>query len=261
MPTTLLALPTKNNAIVPRSQLERVWLVGGAVATVVLIAVGYFLFIGPQRSETSDVRKQISDAQAQNSTLQARIDELRNQSKSIAKYRTDFETAQRALPSTSGLSDFVRSLQSLGAATSTSVSSLTVGQPTDVSTVAGAAPTAAGASPNGAAPSPARPSPSPSPARAGATPVSTGPKIYALQISAEVTGTPTALNQFLEQLQSVQPRAVLITALTENSGAGTPNTTVQGSKLSSATKLQITMQAFVAPTSPNESASLSAASR
>jgi hypothetical protein len=259
MASTLLSRPTRSAAGVPRSQTERLWLVGGAIVALLLLVVGWFFFISPQRGQTSDVRGQIDDARTQNTTLQGRINELRNQSKNIAKYRADLQAAQRALPSTSGVSDFVRSLQSLGSATSTSVSSLTVGQASDVSTLVGAAPSgaASGSAPS-SAPSPSTPAPSPGAGGIGAAPAG-GAKIFALDITAQVTGTPAALNQFLDQLQNVQPRAVLITSLTENSGTGTPNTTVQGTKLTGATTLQLSMQAFVAPTTPSENASLSAA--
>jgi hypothetical protein len=245
---TVPKLPRRAKTGVPRSQAERLWLLGGGLVALVMFLIGYFFFISPQRSETADVDSQIATTQSQNDVLQHRIDALREQNKNIAKFEADLAKARLALPAVSGVSDFLRTLQSLGNATLTNVTSLAVGTPTDVSVVAGAAPSAApGASstaPAGGAAAPAT----------GSTPTSL---VYALPISATVTGSPAALEKFLDQLQTVQPRAVLITDINEGSAgpaAGSPN------QASGKTSLRLTMQAFVAPSSPSESASLSAAS-
>jgi hypothetical protein len=237
MPT--LTLPTRPARAVPRSQAERLWLIGGALVAFLLLVLGYFLFISPQRSHTSRVNSQVDTARQQNATLQAHIDALRLQNRNLAKYEQQLKTARLALPSTSGVSDFLRSLQALGNATSTDVTALTVGSPTNVSTVAGAAPAAR---------------PTATTASGGTT---AGGTIFALPITAQVSGAPAALNKFLQQLQAVQPRAVLITQLTETTGTAPGAAAVHGS---SGTALQLTMQAFVAPSNPTEKASLAAGS-
>jgi hypothetical protein len=218
---------------VPRSQTERLWLIGGALVGFVLILIGYFFFISPQRSKTSDVNAQASGARDQNTQLQSRIDALRAQNKNLGKYQAELASAQKALPSTSGVSDFVRSLQALGNATLTNVTTLSVGQPAPVVAPAPAAATPTDGSSSSSAPAPA------------ATPTAPpAPSAYSLAITATVSGSPTGLDKFLDQLQNVQPRAVLITQITESSaalGAG-------GVAAGSATTLQLTMQAFVAQT-------------
>lgn len=213
----------------PRSQAERLWLVGGVLSALVMLVVGYFFFIGPQRSHTGDVRGEVDTAQLQNLSLQQRINTLRAQDKNRARYLSALHQAQRALPQTSGLPDFLRSLQSIGSATLTEVSSVTVGQPTAPSTAPSA--TAPQASASGATGSP---SPSPS----ATQPAAAGGGVYSIPISAQVSGSKAALNRFLTQLQSVQPRAVLITQLSLDSGAGSAAST---------TTLSLTMQAFVQP--------------
>jgi Tfp pilus assembly protein PilO len=79
--------------------------------------------------------------------------------------------------------------------------------------------------------------------------------VYALPITIAISGSFTQLDGFLSQLQSVQPRAVLITQLTQ--GSATSGT---GGK-AAATTLSLTMQAFVAPSSAAESAQLAAAAK
>jgi type IV pilus assembly protein PilO len=205
------------------------WLIGGGLVGFLIVLIGYFFFISPQRSQTSDINSRVSSAEQQNAILQSRINTLRSQYKNLAKYQADLIATQRALPSTSGVPDFLRTLQTLGSATQTKVTTLTVGPPADVSALAAAAPSAASTATTAPVPGPTAPA---------------GPQIYGLTISAQVTGSPTALNRFLEQLQEVQPRAVLIGAINEGVNNGGPG---QGS--TSATSLQITMQAFVAPAS------------
>lgn len=227
----------------PRSQQERLWLIGGSLAAFLLLLVGYFLLISPQRSDTSAQLSQLSAARQQNAVLQARINTLREQNKSLAKYQAAYAEARKALPTTSGVSDFLRSLQALGNATLTDVSSLKVGQPTSMTA---AAPAPAGNYSAGHASSAA-----PAPAAATNAAPATG-TIYALAIDATISGSPAALGKFLDQLQRVQPRAVLITSLNQSAtqtaggraGANAPST------------LHLSMQAFVAPSSAAEAATL-----
>jgi Tfp pilus assembly protein PilO len=222
----------------PKGQLERLWLGAGCVAALVMLLIGYFLFIGPQRSSTEGVNGRVSAAQLQNDTLQRRITTLDQQSKDLARYQSELAQAQLALPATSGLPDLLRTLQSIGNATLANVSSLNVGTPTDVTSLSGAAvPAAAAGSTN---------------------PANTAARlhIYALPITAQVSGSVAQLNSFLTQLQSVQPRAVLISQITQTSGTGAASATTTG-----ATGLTLTMQAFVAPTGAVESAQLSAAAQ
>jgi hypothetical protein len=235
MPISLSTRPaatvgTSTHAV-PRSQAERLWLIAGGLTAMLLILIGYFVAISPQRSETSKVDAKVSAAKVQNGILQQRIDALRLQNKNLARYRADLATAKLALPSESGVSDFLRSLQSLGARTGTHVTTLTVGDPTDVTSALTVAP----AGKAGAA--------APAPAPAAATATSAAGRIFALAISANVSGPPVALNKFLEQLQAVQPRAVLITEITETDG-----TAAKTAGTANGSTLQISMQAFVAPT-------------
>jgi hypothetical protein len=67
--------------------------------------------------------------------------------------------------------------------------------------------------------------------------------IYSLTTTVQLSGSPENLIRFLDQLQNVQPRAVLITQVQESSGA---NGTVAGAGRGTTT-LQLTLQAFVAP--------------
>jgi Tfp pilus assembly protein PilO len=245
-----LSLPTRPDNSVPRSQAERLWLIGGGLVGFLAIVIAYFFFISPQRSETDDVRGRIDNARSQNAGLQAKLDQLRQENKNLDQYRRELAAAQAALPSTADVSDFLRALQSLGSQTQTNVTQLSVGQPTNVSAAASGQ-LAPGATPApGTTPTPnASASPNAAAAAAGgaapAPGAAAGPGVYSLPVKAEVTGSPADLTRFLDQLQNVQPRAVLITSLVENSG-GQPGAAAQPTT----TVLDLSLQVFVvtAPT-------------
>ncbi|MFN2518645.1 MAG: hypothetical protein ABR604_06305 [Jatrophihabitantaceae bacterium] len=231
-----------------KSPQERLWLVGGSAAAFVMILIGYFFLIGPERSDTRTVQDEVSAARGQTTSLQKRIDQLTVQNRDLATFRNKVAQLKLALPSTSGLPDFLRSLQALGNSTLTDVTSLTVGPPKDVLAATGPTPAAA----SGVAPSSSAPP-------AGTVPaVGTGSAahVYALSITAQVSGPTTRLNAFLDQLQSVQPRAVLITAITMGTSGIAGAAPAVGA---TGNTMQLTMQAFVAPDSSTGAAAPSQA--
>jgi len=181
----------------------RRWEIGGALGAVALLAIGWFFFISPQNGETTRLRDEAAAAEVQLPTLQRRLGELRQQHQDLPKYRAQLARDRKALPTSSGLSDFLRELQAAGDAEGVSVSAVAVGGPSQVS--------------------------------AGGT------KVYSLPITLTAVGSAAGLYRFLDQLQQVQPRAVLITsanAATE----GQPGGSVAGPAT-----LTLVLQAFVAP--------------
>jgi Tfp pilus assembly protein PilO len=227
-----------------RTQREKLWLTGGVLVAVLMVLVGYFGFISSQKSQTSAVQEQINVAKLRNGELRARLANLSEQNRNLAKYQTDIQQAKLALPDTSGLPDFLRTLQAIGAASQTNVASLSVGTPSDL-TAAALPQTGTHGATTGAA-TPSKTTSSSSGSASGA-----GKKVYGLSISAVVSGSTAQLNEFLNQLQTVQPRAVLITAVTEAAGTASGATT----------SLNLTMQAFVQPASAAEQAGLASAAQ
>lgn len=236
-----------------RSSQERLWLIGGAVCAFLMLVIGYFMLISPQRSNTQSVRDQITTAQEQAMTLQQRINALTAQSKDLPKYESQLASLQQALPSESGLPDFLRTLQSLGNETLAQVTSLTVGAPSIVAAGAGAPAVSPTTTAEAAPTAAAAPTETTAPTTTTTTPASSTAGVYALSITAQVTGSTKQLGDFLEQLQTVQPRAVLITSVAVGGGSS-------GSAASAGpTSMSLTMQAFVAPSlAASTSASTSA---
>ena len=91
----------------PKTQMERLWMIGAGFAAFILILIGYLVFISPQRDQTSQVNTQVATAQQQNDVLAQRISALSAQNKNLSTYQSAVARASAALPSTSGMPDFL----------------------------------------------------------------------------------------------------------------------------------------------------------
>ncbi|MFI5953674.1 type 4a pilus biogenesis protein PilO [Cryptosporangium sp. NPDC051539] len=185
-----------------RGNTIRLWLAGGVVGAVLLLGVGWFLLIRPQTAQTAELRAQTETAQVNADSLRSRLAQVKAQNDDLASYRSKYDTAREALPTTAATSQFLRDVQSSGTRAGISVDGLVVGSPTQVK---------------------------------GA-----GTTVYALPISVTAVGTASKLEGFVNQLQRVQPRAVLIN--TANVAPNESSESLRGSVL-----LTLGLQAFVSP--------------
>jgi Tfp pilus assembly protein PilO len=191
------------------ARVDRLWVVGGAVGAVLLLAIGWFFFIGPQQAQTDALNEKAAAAQVQLAAQRRRLAELRKDNTMLPQYRAQLALDQQALPTTSGLSDFLRQLQAGGDRTGVSVSGVTVAAPLEV--------TAASR------------------------------HLYALPVTLTATGTFAELSDFLDQLQRVQPRVLLIDNATAAPGVGSLT-------LAGAVSLTFGVRVFVASTDNHETA-------
>jgi Tfp pilus assembly protein PilO len=153
----------------------RLWLAGGALCAVVLLAFGWFFFINPKYQETRDLKDQAGDTTAQAAVLRTRLADLRAQNEHLEEYRAELAANLSALPETDAAAALLRQLQSAGELAGITVSGVSVGTSTEV--------------------------------QAGTA------KVQSLPISLTAAGPVAKLNPFLDQLQKIQPRAVLIGSL------------------------------------------------
>ena len=181
---------------------DRLWLLGGVLTAVVLFAFGWFFFINPKFQEAGELQARTEDANTQLAVLRGRLAELREQHAQLPRYTAELTANRDALPETDSVASLLRQLQTAGELAGVSVSGVSVGAGTEVDVE--------------------------------------GPlKVYALPISLTVTGPPGKINPFLDQLQKVQPRAVLISTVNM-----TATTTSQAGPRANVT---ISLQAFYAP--------------
>jgi Tfp pilus assembly protein PilO len=177
----------------------RLWATGGVLGAAVLFAIAWFFLISPKNSEASSLRDRADAASLRLPSLQKQLTELRKQHGDLKKYQDQLERDRKALPTESGLSTFLRDLQAAGDSVGVSVGGVSVGAPTQV--------TAAGA------------------------------RLNALPVTLSANGDTANVNRFLDQLQQVQPRAVLITSASVSANP----------QRAGGSTLNLTMQVFVAP--------------
>jgi len=188
-------------------RVDRLWMVGGVLAAAVLVAITWFLLVTPQHAERDNLRESVSVTQRQLSQLEQRISKLQKDNEHLPEYQAELAQAQKALPASPALSDLLRELQDAGDNTSVTVSGLNVGNLTPLTT--------------------------------------TGGQVYTLALSLTAAGPIDKLNAFLDQLQQVQPRALLIsTASLSRTAAASPTAS-----------LSLTLTAFVSPLSATASPS------
>jgi len=225
----------------PRTSKEKLWMIGAGIVAFILVLIGYFMFISSQNSQTSGVRASVATANQHIAAARARVNSLQQQYANLAKYEADLEQAHLALPTTSGMPDFLRTLQALGAATQTTITSISVSPPAPL-TAAGGSAASSGTSKSSTGSGTSGTSGTAAGAGSGAA---SGSAVYSLSITMTVSGAIGNFGDFLTQLQSVQPRAVLLSSVQET------QTAVSNSKGggSGGSTLSISMEAFVQPES------------
>jgi Tfp pilus assembly protein PilO len=182
---------------------DQVWAAGGGLGALLLLAVGWLFLVHPQHEQAGKLREQQADAQVRLTALRHRLGELQRQNGDLAKYQAERDRDRRALPVTPALPDFLRELQAAGTAAGVAVNGFGASSPTKVATAA--------------------------------TPT------FSVQVTLTAVGTEPKLERFLDQLQRVQPRAVLI------STANAVPDHASGS-LAGTVTLTLSLQAFFTPT-------------
>jgi Tfp pilus assembly protein PilO len=182
---------------------DRLWLIGGCLGMALLVALGWLFLVSPRYAEAADLRVQTEAVDQSFSTLQRRLADLRRQNEDLATYRDRLARDRAALPTEDAAADLLREMQAAGEAAGVSVTGVTAGAAADV-TVAGTA-------------------------------------VKVLPVSLTASGPGDRFNAFLDQLQQVQPRALLISSVNV-APASDPDGAAAGRAM-----LSLTLEAFYAP--------------
>lgn len=210
---------------------DRIWLIAGALVAAAMLAVGWFVLVGPQRSSTADLESQVGAKETEITTLQKKLVTLRDELRDKARYEGELTANRKALPVVPETAEYVRQVNLAAANASVKVTSISISDPAPLDQSGGG-----GTQPG---------------APAGAT-----AGIFAMPISITVEGTASNLHRFLDELQATQPRAVLLSSLNMDAPE---NAEAAGAK--GVLGLTITMQAFVAPANGGRPAASPAAAK
>lgn len=151
---------------------DRLWAFGAIAAAVVLAVLSWILLIGPQRAKTVVVKQQTVDAETQSAVEQRKLNKLKQDYQRRDTFVAELAANRQALPSVAATADLLRELQTAGDRAKVSVTSLTAGNPVELS--------------------------------------ATGARIAVVTITINATGPLSGLQTFLDQIQRVQPRAMLV---------------------------------------------------
>jgi Tfp pilus assembly protein PilO len=193
---------------------DRLWMFGALAGAVALSALAWFLLIGPQRTETTDVEDQTAQADGQVIVEQRKLARLTAEYAERDRYAAELAANRKALPTVAATGDLLRELQSAGDGAGVTVSSLSAGSPAELKGAAGVA---------------------------------------SVTISVAAAGKLEKLQAFLDQVQRIQPRAMLVFNVSfEPNDSGGPIT-------GTGAQLTLSAQVFVAmQQAPSASASASA---
>lgn len=161
---------------------DRLWLIGGIVAIVVIVAAAWLLAISPKFAEADSVQAEADDTTLQLTKLKKEVAQLKEQDAKKPTYQAQLDTLAKNLPETYGQATFVRSLKAAGAATNVAVTVLSAGSTVQSTTVTTAA---------------------------------------EMPLSITASGTVANVSRFLVQLQQIQPRATLVDAVNLSSNEET----------------------------------------
>ncbi|WP_127782041.1 hypothetical protein [Rhodococcus sp. X156] len=207
-------------------QDRRVWIGGGALLAVVVLALGWVVLVGPQLSSASDLDQQAQSAETQNMVLQNKVRKLEAASKDMDGLNKELQDARAALPITSGMPDFTRQVEDQARSAGVVVFSIVAGAPTLAG--AGAAPATSNA------------------------PVTAAGNLFSVPVTLVADGALPNHRAFVAAIEG-GPRAALIDSVGFGPGEGATTT---GTSVDSATRMTVKLQVFVAPQTPTDQAEL-----
>jgi Tfp pilus assembly protein PilO len=165
------------------------------VASLVVLAAGWFLLVSPKRSQAADLRTQAAAQVTANAQLETQLQVLKAQAKDLPKQQARLAAVAAKIPSNPALPALVRALTTASTSAGVELISVTPSSPT---LVAGAAPTSGTA-----------------PAATGTTvaaPAVDAGQLAAIPLTLNVVGGYFQVEQFVSNLESL-PRSMRVTNL------------------------------------------------
>lgn len=153
---------------------NRLWLLGGLIAIVVIVAATYLLLIKPVYTDKSEVQGQAADQDVQLVELKHQLNDLKAQAAEAGVYRAQLADRQAALPQQYDLPAYLRALQASEKSVTVDISSVGVTLPQKV---------------DGSA------------------------TVFSVPITLTVSGKPADITRVIKRIQVDQSRAVLITSV------------------------------------------------
>ena len=169
------------------------WTAGAAGVCAVLLALTWFVLVGPKRAEAADLQEQAASARQANDAMQIRTAQLKTQFATLPQWQAELATLVEQMPPTADVPRFVRSLDALAESAGVRLDGVSPGAGESLDAKPGAAGT------SGSAPAPS-------------TGGSTSLDVIAVPMTITVHGPYFKTVTFLKGLQSGE-RAFLVTGV------------------------------------------------
>ncbi len=111
---------------------RKTWIGGAGAVAVALFAGTWFLGISPALSARADVVSQREAVEAQNQTMQDKLDALVADAPNLPQYQAELAELRVGIPTDSGVPDYLRRLDELAVAQGVTLTSVTPGSATPV---------------------------------------------------------------------------------------------------------------------------------
>jgi len=207
---------------------SRVWLIGGAVAALVALLVGWLFVVSPQRARAADLGAQADQINGANTALVSQIAQLKRDFANLPASQAQLRTYSQRIPSVAAMSSLLRQLSTAAVASHVTITSISPASLTSM--------------------------------MSSSSKGSTG--LLASSVNITLTGHYAAVEAFLTRIEGLQ-RAMLVTGLSlskatassSSGGASGSGTTVVDPQ---ALQVSITGRVFVSGGSTGSSTTSSA---
>ncbi|GIG35111.1 hypothetical protein [Cellulomonas pakistanensis] len=194
------------------------WVAGTVLLAVAILALSWFVLISPVVAKTARAAEDTQIAEDRNSTLAAQLARLEQQFAELGSYEEQLALIEREIPATGRTSDFLRTVDSIAAASGAAVVDASVGVPEAVAPAAvEAAPSSGDATEEGASGEGATDADG---SEEGAGASTSGPSaaapipgFVAVPVTITALGNPVDVLSFLGTLQEDSDRLFLVTSL------------------------------------------------
>jgi Tfp pilus assembly protein PilO len=176
------------------------WVTLAVLASVVLLAAGWFLLISPKNGEANELRTQAASQVSANAALETQLSVLRAQAKDLPKKQAELAEVAAKIPDNPSLPALIRALTAASTSSGVEFVSVTPGQP--VAPVA-VAPVVAEPEPAAAQTTPVAPVPA-APVVGGAAGT-----LATIPVALNVVGDYFDIAQFMANLEDL-PRALRV---------------------------------------------------
>ncbi len=256
---------------------DRMWIIAGVVAALVLAGASWFFLIGPKLDDAASVRSDAAAAADQNDVLQIKVNKLRADSANLPDLVKTLNTLHTQLPTTLQLDEFTRQLTAQAKAAKVTMKSIVVGGPTAVkattstpapaSTAADGTPPDDGSDPSTTDAAEGSDGDAPTGAPVAPSPAASAGTLYAVPVTISADGPLVGQRMLLAAIQTQGPRGALVSSVQFSASAdATPGGTGKSGRSSDEgdgaakgadpTSMTVQLTVFVAPQSPDDEAAL-----